>query len=63
MTEAVSAALPAEWDVGADYRYIPRKRFASLSWYQCECVRPLIIIIIIIFKKTSVGVPEVGDKK
>jgi len=26
---------------GADYRYIPRQRFAALSWYQCESVRLL----------------------
>ena len=28
---------------GADYRYIPRQRFAALSWYQCESVRPLAV--------------------
>jgi len=28
---------------GADYRYIPRQRFAALPWYQCESVRPLAV--------------------
>ena len=28
---------------GADYRYIPRQRFAALSWYQCEPVGPLAV--------------------
>jgi len=28
---------------GADYRYIPRQRFAALPWNQCESVRPLAV--------------------
>jgi len=28
---------------GADYRYIPRQRFAVLPWNQCESVRPLAV--------------------
>jgi len=28
---------------GADYRYIPRQRFAALQWNQCESVRPLAV--------------------
>ena len=28
---------------GADYRYIPRQRFAALSWYECEPVGPLAV--------------------
>ena len=28
---------------GADYRYIPRQRFAALPWNQCESVRPFAV--------------------
>ena len=28
---------------GADYRYIPRQRFAALPWNQCESVMPLAV--------------------
>jgi len=27
----------------ADYRYMPRQRFAALPWNQCESVRPLAV--------------------
>jgi len=27
---------------GADYRYIPRQRFAALPWYECESVKPIL---------------------
>jgi len=54
--EAVSAALPAEWDV-QECRYesarvlttvtfqFPRQGFVALPWkaYQCESVRPLAV--------------------
>jgi len=28
---------------GADYRYIPRQRFAALPWYQCKSVKSLAV--------------------
>ena len=39
---------------GADYRYIPRQRFAALPWNQCESVRPLILYYYIATRKWRV---------